>query len=332
MQYCGIDVANKASAVCISDQRGKIVLERECPTFGGLETILQGRAPMRCVVEASPLAETIVGMAERLGHQVVIIEPRRAKGVICSKKKTDRLDARNLCKMARTEWYTAVHRKSARARLTRTALQARRGMVETARQENSRIRGLLRSHGLVVGKVSAGNFACRVRDLTADKPELAALLEPLLRIHEMLRAEIRKAGRALVSSAKADSTCQLLMTTPGVGPMVAAAFVATIDDPHRFGRRRDVPAYLGLAPRIHQSGEVEFRGRITKEGDHLLRWHLVEAATVLMTRTKKSSRLKRWGLELARKKGMGKARVAVARKLAMVLHRLWVTGEEFAAA
>jgi transposase len=315
--------------VCISDQDGKIRLEGECPTMGGLEAKLGGLEPMKCVLEAAPLAETIARTLEKLGHQVVVIEPRRAKAVICSKKKTDRLDARNLCQMARTGWYTEVHRKSQEARLLRTALQARQGLLKGAREQNSRIRGLLRSHGLLVGEVSEGLFSARVRKVAAQVAGLGELVEPLLQIHDQMVAAAKKAERALVAAAKSDPTCKLLMTTPGVGPLVASVFVSTIDAPARFGRGSNVAAYIGLAPRIHQSGEVEYRGRISKEGDAMLRWHLVEAATVLLTRTKRSCPLKEWGLRLMRKRGMGKARVAVARKLAIVLHRMWMTGEEF---
>ena len=165
MNYCGIDLASRASAVCIEDETGRIVAEFEMPTDeDGFRTRLEDLAPMRCVLEASPLAEWTAQLLEELGHEVVVIDPRRAKAVICTKKKTDRLDARNLAKMARTGWYTAVHRKSASARLMRTLLKARAGLMDAARAQQSRILGLLRAHGIKVSGARGEQFEPRVLD------------------------------------------------------------------------------------------------------------------------------------------------------------------------
>jgi len=153
---CGIDVALKSSSVCILDGRGAVLLEQVVSTDeAGLSRVLTGRRRMRCVLEAGPLAEWMSGILERLGHEAVVIDVRKAKGVIRTKKKTDRLDARNLAKMGRTGWFTAVHRKSVEARATRTFLQARQGLVRTALAQGSRIRGLLRAHGGQTGRGEA---------------------------------------------------------------------------------------------------------------------------------------------------------------------------------
>ena len=331
MKHCGIDLASKASAVCVMNAEGRIVREEMVPTVeDGFRTCLRDCEPMQVIIEASPLAEWMARVLESLGHEVTVINPRRAKAVICTKKKTDRLDARNLARMSCTGWYTAVHRKSDEARLSRSELKARQGLVETANAMGARIRGLLRAHGIRLGKVSEGEFEARVRDrVSSEAPELKSLLRPLLKIWREATRAADRLYRDLGRRSRRDPLRGLLMSVPGVGPAVATAFVATVDDPRRFRCSDQVSAYLGLVPGVQQSGEVEMRSSITKEGDGLLRWLLVEAAHVLLTRTRRSCALKRWGLKLQTRKGAGKARVAVARKLAMILHRMWLTGEPF---
>ena len=335
MWNCGIDVALKSSAVCILDQRGRVVLERVVSTDEvGLSSVLGGRDRMRCVLEAGPLAESLSQLIEGMGHEAVVIDGRKAKGVIRTKKKTDRLDARNLARMGRTGWYTAVHRKSVKARSTRTFLQARQGLVQTALAQGSRIRGLLRAHGIKLGEVKESQFASEVKRVSCQESlELWEMLEPLVRVRaEALKASEQMRRRMVRQAASAEGVARRLMTVPGVGPITATAFVATIDDPRRFRSSDQVAAYLGLVPSVAQSGELEMHGHITKEGDGMLRSYLVEAAHVLLTRKRRSCRLKQWGLKLAKKKGHGKARVAVARKIAVLLHHLWITGQTYQAA
>jgi transposase len=335
MENCGIDVALKSSSVCILDRRGAVLLEQVVATEeADFARLLGGRRRMRCVLEAGPLAEWLSKLIERLGHEAVVIDARKAKGVIRTKKKTDRLDACNLAKMGRTGWYTAVHRKSVEARATRTFLQARQGLVQTALAQGSRIRGLLRAHGLKLGEVKESQFASEVRLLACEKSrELWEMLEPLVQVRRQALKASEQMRRRMIRQAQAqDSVAKRLMTVPGVGPITATAYVATIDDPKRFRSSEQVAAYLGLVPSVAQSGELEIHGHITKEGDGMLRSYLVEAAHVLLTRKRGTSRLKKWGLKLARRKGHGKARVAVARKIAVLLHHLWITGETYKAA
>jgi transposase len=317
MLYCGIDLGSKSSAVCLEDEMGQIQSEFEAPTDGdGFRTRLGGQSPLKCV--------------EELGHEVVVIDPRRAKAVICTKNKTDRLDARKLAKMAPTGWYTAVYRKTKAARTIRSLLKARTGLKGTAKAQQSRIQGLLRAHGIKGIGTRGGDFEQRVLEATSVRaPELMSILKPLLRIWRQARQEAEAMTDVLRELTQSDPVCRLLMSVPGVGPVVSAGYVATIDDPGRFDRPDQVSSYLGLVPRVHQSGQTEYRGRITKEGDGLLRWLLVEAANALLTRTKRSCALKSWGIRLILEKGLAKARVAVARKLAVLLHRVWTTGEAF---
>jgi len=332
--HCGIDVAMKSSSICITDGRGVVLLERAVTTDeAGLRGVLGGRRRMHCVLEAGPLAEWLAGVVEGLGHQATAIDPRKAYGVIRTKKKTDRLDARDLAKMSRTGWYTAVHRKSAEARAMRTFLQARQGLVQTALAQGSRVRGLLRAHGIKLGQVKESQFAWEVRRLALEKGKnLWLMLEPLVEVRRQALRGAEQMRRQVVRQAAAEPVSQRLMTVPGIGPLTATAYVATIDDPHRFRLSDQVSAYIGLVPSVEQSGELELHGHITKEGDGLLRGYLVEAAHVLLTRKRGTCRLKRWGLKLAKKKGHGKARVAVARKLAALLHHLWITGTTYKAA
>jgi transposase len=320
--------------VCILERRGAVVLEQVVSTDEvGLASVLRGRRRMRCVLEAGPLAEWISEVLERMGHEAVVIDPRKATGVIRTEKKTDRLNAHTLARMGKTGWYTKVHRKSAEARAMRTFLQARQGLVQTALAQGSRIRGLLRAHGIKLGEVKESQFASQVRRLACEKSrELWELLEPLVEVRGHALRAAEQMRRRIAQEASQDSLVRRLMTVPGVGALTAKAYKATIDDPTRFRSSSQVPAYLGIVPSVAQSGELEVHGHITREGDGMLRSYLVEAAHVLLTRVRRSCRLKRWGLKLARKKGHGKARVAVARKLAVLLHHLWITGESYRAA
>ncbi len=333
MDYCGIDLANKTSAICVMTNDRRIVHEVDCPTDDdGFGQALKGYAGLRCVIEASPLSEYVAELLELQGHEVVVIDPRKAKGVITTKKKTDKLDARNLARMAQTGWYTVVHRKSPDARLLRSHLIARKGLVDTLGAQRCRIRGLLRAHGIVLGHVSAGRFEARVLERVASRcPALLPAIRPLLDCWVLLRRSIAELTKQLKEMARQDPVCGLLMTVPGVGPLVSSAFVATIDDPERFKRGDQVAAYVGLVPSVSQSGEREHRGRISKEGDHLLRWLLVEAAHILLAHYRGDNALKAWGKRIEQRKGPAKAKVAVARKLAMILHRMWLTNTPFQA-
>lgn len=331
--YCGIDLANKTSAICVLVNQ-EIVFEGECSTDeDGFRQALRAYSGLFVLVEASPLSEWVALVLEGLGHRVKLIDPRRAAALIRTRKKTDRLDARNLARMAQTDWYHEVHRKSAQARLLRSHLQARQGIVNGRKSQLLRIRGLLRAHGIKVGSVSAGRFAARVRELVQLRcPALSMVLEPLLDALHSLRCAEGKLTKALKAQVKSNESCRLLMTAPGVGVVTAACYVATIDDPKRFKDSAQVSAYFGLVPRVYQTGETEFRGRITKDGDRLIRTLMVEAAHVLLTRTKSEHALKTWGEGLRERKGPGKARVAVARKLSMVLHRMWLNNEAYQSA
>lgn len=334
MEHCGIDLAIKSSSVCITDGRGLVLVERVVPTEEtAFREIFAGHRRMSCLLEASPLAEWAASLLEGWGHRATVIDTRKAKGVIRTKKKTDKLDARNLAKMSRTGWYTAVHRKSAQARAMRTYLQARQGLLQTALAQGSRIRGLLRAHGIKLGELPASAYAASVKGLTLERaPDLWPMLEPLVELRGQAIRSAEQMKKHLAKQISQDPVGQRLMSIPGVGPLTAVAYKATIDQPERFASSDQVAAYVGLVPAVAQSGELDLHGHITREGDGLLRSYLFEAAHVLLTRRKGTCRLKMWGLKLANKKGYGKARVAVARKLAVLLHHLWITGQNYQSA
>jgi transposase len=243
--------------------------------------------------------------------------------------KTDRNDARGLAHIMRTGWYRAVHVKSPACRSWRALLTARRTVLNKRRDMENAIRALLREAGLKVGTPSRKDFPARVRELAADDPVLMSLAESLLTVIEAMTQEADKLTRRVLAEVRAEPTCRRLMTVPGVGPLTALAFRATIDQPTRFRKSRDVGAHLGLTPRRYQSGETDVQGRISRCGDELARTALYEAAHTLLIRSTKWSALRAWGMNIAKRRGMARARVAVARKLAVILHRMWVDGSEF---
>jgi transposase len=233
--------------------------------------------------------------------------------------------------MMRLGHYRPVQVKSLAAQSMRTTLAARMQLVSSQLQIEGTIRGLLRIYGLKIGAIHRNRFAARVADLLeeAGLPELSAAIEPMLRVREVMRAERKAADRILAGSARRSDLSRRLMTIPGVGPVTSLAYIATIDDPGRFGASKAVGAHLGLTPRVYQSGEIDRSGQISKCGDRMMRHLLYEAASALMTRTRKWSRLRAWGISVAKRRGMKRATVAVARKLAVIMHRIWVIGDVF---
>jgi transposase len=324
MNYCGIDLSSKSSDISIINGKGKPLGRREIDTEASdIGEALKGFGELKVIIEAHPLAETVARIVEERGHNPVVIDARAAKHLMDAMKKTDRRDAQTLAEIGRCGWYVEVHRKSADARQMRSILQARQALLKSNKALASSIRGLLRSHGIRLGKVSKCQFVAQVKKVTAQEvPGLLAALSGMLDAWLVTRERAEQIKQALVKDCKQDEISAYLESTPGVGPLISTAYRATIDDPHRFKRGDEVSDYLGLAPRVYQSGEVEYRGRITKQGDALLRSLLVEGAHVLLTKGRDCA-LKRWGLSLEKRKGSAKAKVAVARKLAVLLWRLW---------
>ena len=231
--------------------------------------------------------------------------------------------------MMRLGHFRPVHVKSAAAQHMRATLVARKQLVNQVVMIECTIRGILKVQGLKVGAVHRCTFAKRVEELLEGAPETRLAIEPLLVVRNLMREENRLLGYRLERLAKKDDVCRLLMTIPGVGPLTSLAYKATIDDPTRFSNSKAVSAHLGLTPRVYQSGEIDHSGRISKCGDKLLRYFMYEAAMAHLTRNKYSTPLKVWGVQLARKVGTKRACVAVARKLAIIMHQMWLTGEAY---
>lgn len=331
--YAGLDVSLEQTSICVVDEAGMVVLERRAATepeaiAAALAALLQ--APARVLLETGGLTPWLWHELGARGLVVHCIDARRAKAQLALRPaKTDRNDARGLAEIARMGWYANIRVKSLDHHALRAKLAARAELVATARDLGNQLRGLLRVFGLRVGKGKGQAFEQRVLTLVADCPALQPIADALLAARRAVRAEVERLDRVLLREARDNATCRRLMTVPGVGPITALAYQSTIEDPMRFGRARDVGAYLGLVPRRHQSGEVDRSGRISKQGDALLRGYLYEAATVLLTRLQRSCALRSWGRALAERIGIKKARVALARKLAVLLHHLWSCEEDF---
>lgn len=331
--YAGLDVSMEETAVCVIDDAGEVLEEAKAATDP--ESIAALLAPWRdelCRVglEAGGLTPWLCTGLRAHGLPAICIETRRMKAYAkASPVKTDRRDARLIALAMRAGLYRSVYVKSEAAHKLRLALTARQAALRQARQLQGKVRGDLKPFGIRLGKVGAGGFAGRVKVLLAGRADLWTLVAPLIAARAALLEQVRVYDRMLRAFAMADPVCRLLMTAPGVGVLNALAYRAAIETPERFRRSADVPAALGLTPRIDQSGEVERCGAITKAGDPLLRSLLFEAANALLTRTRSWCALKRWGIAVAKRRGMNRARVAVARRLAIILHRMWRDGTEF---
>jgi transposase len=331
--YAGIDVSLERSSVCVVDATGRIV--REAKVASEPEALIVffqqlGLPVTRIGLEAGPLSQWLHAGLTAAGLEAVLLETRQVKAALSAMVvKTDRKDARGIAQLLRMGWYRPVHCKSPPAQEVRALLVGRKLLQGKLQDVELSIRGLLRGFGLKVGEVSKGRFVARIRELIGGQPMLERVVEPMLRAREALRAEFHALHRAMLGIVRRDGTCRRLMTVPGVGALVAVTFSSAVDDPARFRRSRTVGAHFGLTPKKHQSGETDVTGGISKVGDAMVRTALYEAANVMLTRAGKFSTLKRWALEVAKRRGMRRAKVALARKLAAVLHRMWSDGSDF---
>ena len=332
--YAGLDISDKSTHVCVVDGSGVEVWSGACATdpeviARTLKTRAAGLA--RVVLETGALSAFLYhGLVER-GVPETCVCARHAKGVLSARvNKSDPHDAEGLAQMARTGWFKAVRIKAEATHMDRARLKIREQLVASRLAMAGQLRGLLKLFGLRLGQATTPNRRReRLAALFALKPELEPILAPLIESLEALEAQIGRSSRQLAAQAAADPVTARLMTTPGVGPITALVFKTSIEDPGRFDRGEDAGAFAGLAPRRNQSGERDYKGRISKAGDPMLRSALYEAANVLLVRVKRPCALQTWGRRLAQTKGAKRARVAVARKLAILLHRLWRSETEF---
>ena len=331
--YAGLDVSLELTSVCIVDTQGRVVRETRVASdpedlvryFQSLKLSIE-----RVGLEAGPLSQWIHAGLVAAGFETVLLETRHVKAALSAMTvKTDRHDARGIAQLLRSGWYRPVHAKSVSAQEMRSLLTARKLMQAKLLDVESGIRGLLRGFGLKVGPISRGRYEMRIRDLVAGQPILETMIDAMLGARAALETEFKRLHRALLAIVRDDPVCRQLMSVPGVGAIVAITFKSGVDDPTRFRRSRDVGPHFGLTPRKYQSGELDVTGSISKVGDRMVRTALYEAANVILTRTVRFSGLKAWAMAVARRRGSRKAKVALARKLGVILHRMWVDGTTF---
>src|SRR6266536_1582936 len=320
--YIGLDVSVKETSVCIVDKAGKVIREVKVATKPvAILAVLteEALAIERIGLEAGPLSQWLYSAFAEAGLPVICVETRHMKAALSAQiNKSDRNDARGIAQMMRVGLYRPVHVKTLASQKRRMLLTSRQLLQAKALDIENDLRGTLRNFGLKVGMVGTVKFEARIRELVANHPDLAPIVEPLLIARRVLREQLGVLHGQLLEIVRHDEVCRRLITTPGVGPVVALTFRATVDVPSRFTSSKAVGAAFGLTPRRQQSGEIDRMGGISKCGDAMMREMLFEAALVLMTHSRKWSWLKAWGMKVARHRGMKRAMVAVARRLVRI--------------
>ncbi len=332
--YAGLDVSLRSCAVCVVDGKGAIVCERELPCeieeIAGCLTALAFPIE-RIGFESGTLSQHLFYGLTAEGFDVVCMEARQVSAALSAmRNKTDRNDARGIAQILRTGWFSPVHMKSREAHGVRALLSTRKALLSKTIDLANEVRGLLKIFGIRLPKtVQHGSFDDVVRPMIEIDELLAHAMLPLLDARLVLYKYFLELDRRVKRAARQDDVCMRMMAVPGVGPIAALTFKAAVDDPARFKRSRTVAAHFGLTPRRYQSGEQDNPGRISKAGDRDVRSTLYAAANALLMRTMSGSQIKSWGMRLMRTKGRRRAVVAVARKLAVLLHRMWADGTEF---
>ena len=331
--YAGIDVSLESASVCVVDATGRVVREAKVPSEP--EALINwfrelGAELARVGLEAGPLSQWLYAGLREAGLAVELLETRHVRDAFKAMPvKTDRKDARGIAQLMRLGWFRPVHCKSLPAQETRALLTARKLVQSKHHDLEMSLRGILRGFGLKVGEISKGRFAARIRELVAGHEMLETVTGAMLAAREALLAEFMRLHRRMLVTVRADAVCRRLMTVPGVGALVAVTFKTAVDDPGRFSSSKAVGAHFGLTPKKYQSGETDVTGGVSKVGDAMVRTALYEAANVLLSRTTRFCVLKAWALAVARRRGAKRAKVALARKLTTVLHRMWVDGSTF---
>ena len=335
--YAGIDVSLEYSSVCVVNASGKIVREGKVLSepdaliswFGSL-----GLELSRVGLEAGPLSQWLYAAMTQAGLVVELLETRHVRDAFKAMPvKSDRNDARGIAQLMRLGWFRPVHCKSMSAQETRAVLTSRKLVQSKLQDVENHLRGILRGFGLKVGKTTHLSFGRRILELVANHASLATIAKALLAVHAVLLREFKAFEKQVRAMARQDAKARLLMSTPSVGPIVALTYASAIDDPGRFKSSKLVGAHFGLTPKKYQSGQTDYTGRISKIGDASVRTALYEAAHIMLTKPLKGcSQLKSWAMRIARRAGMSKAKVALARRLAVIMHRMLADGTPFNAA
>jgi len=331
--YAGIDVSLERSNVCVVNASGKVVWEAKIESepqaliawFRSLGVTLE-----RIGLEAGPLSQWLYAAMKEAGLAVELLETRHVRNAFKTMPvKTDRKDARGIAQLVRVGWFRPVHCKSMEAQEMRAMLTVRKLLQTKLHDVEMSLRGILRGFGLKVGRVTPRRFEARIKELVSSHPSLQTVAEALLAARAVLLCEFNKFEKQVRSIARVDANARLLMSAPGVGPVVSLSYISGIDDPTRFKSSKAVGPHFGMTPKKYQSGETDVTGRISKIGDASVRTALYQAAHIILTKPVKGGPLKSWAARLAKRAGMQKAKVALARKLAVILHRMLVDGKPF---
>ena len=331
--YAGIDVSLEQSSVCVRDGDGNIV--REAKVASEPEALIAwfanlGLVMSRIGLEAGPLSQWLYAGMKEAALPVELLETRHVRTAFKTMPvKTDRKDARGIAELMRMGWFRPVHCKSMSAQETRAVLTTRKLIENKLRDFEMNLRGVLRGFGLKVGKTTPTNFADRIKELVSGHPTLQTIADSLLAVREVLLREFRGYEKRVRTTARHSEDARLLMTTTGVGAVISLTYASAVDDPDRFKKSKQVGAHYGMTPKRYQSGDTDYTGRISKIGDKSVRTALYQAAHIILTRPVKASALRTWALQLAKRIGMAKAKVALARKLAVIMHRMLVERKPF---
>ena len=332
--FAGLDVSVRTTAICVLDAMGRVLHESTADSTpeaiaGYLHSV--GHRFERIGLEAGPLSQWIYAGLVDQNLPAICVETRHMHAALSARiNKTDRNDARGIAQLMRLGWFKPVHCKSMAAQETRALLTARKLVQAKLHDVEMSLRGILRGFGLKVGPTTPKQFAARIQELVASHPSLQVIADALLAVRAVLLEEFNAFEKRVRGLARGHAKARLLMTTPAVGPIVALTYASAIDDPARFTSSKAAGPHFGLTPRKYQSGETDVTGRISKIGDAAVRKALYQAAHVMLTKPVRGcTQLKGWAMRIAKRAGMRKAKVALARKLAVIMHRMLADNQPF---
>ena len=332
--YAGLDVSLRSTHICVIDDDGDLVAEGKADSEVADIIAFLDELDVEITevgLEAGTLTQYLTYGLQFAGYEIVCMEARQVKAALSAmRNKTDKNDARGIAQLLRTGWDSRVHIKSIESHQVRALLSSRKAVLAKCIDLEQEIRGLFKVFGIKLpARLGHGSFDPKVRPLIEADQGLSQSLLPMLDARLVLYRTFLKLEYRVRNVARQDPICQRLMTAPGVGPITALTYKAGVDDPTRFRRSRTVAAHFGLTPRRFQSGEIDFDGHISRAGDANVRSTLYVAANAMMTRSSRWSPLKAWGMKLAKTRGHKRAVIAVARKLAVILHRMWIDDTQF---